>query len=97
VNCLERQPEPHPPVGDPSPQGHASSGWGRSPVIYTLTGILTNGLLDLVSDHQLSFSTILVGNQIDAPMSVNGSDHVLVLLFPGSGNGVLLLGADKTG
>jgi hypothetical protein len=35
--------------------------------------------------------------QIDAPMSVNGSDHVLVLLFPGSGNGVLLLGADKTG
>jgi hypothetical protein len=29
-----------------------------------VTGILTNGLLDLVRDHQLSFSTILVGNQI---------------------------------
>jgi hypothetical protein len=34
--------------------------------IYTLTGILTHGLLDLVRDHQLSFITILVGNQIDA-------------------------------
>lgn len=32
--------------------------------IYTLTGILTHGLLDLVRDHQLSFSAILIGNQI---------------------------------
>jgi len=36
---------------------------------------------------------------IDAPMSVNGSDDVLVLEFPGSGNVSMagLLGADKTG
>ena len=32
--------------------------------IYTLTGILTDGLLNLVRDHQPSFSTILIGNQI---------------------------------
>jgi hypothetical protein len=32
--------------------------------IYTLTGMLTHGLLDLVRDHQPSFSIILVGNQI---------------------------------
>lgn len=33
--------------------------------IYTLTGIFTHGLLDLVRDHQPSFSTILAGNQIE--------------------------------
>jgi len=32
--------------------------------IYTLTGILTHGSIDLVRDHQPSFSTILAGNQI---------------------------------
>jgi hypothetical protein len=60
--------------------------------IYTLTGILTHGSLDLVRDVQPFFSTILAGSQIDYgggllcwPPGWVHADHPILQLLPGSG------------